>query len=177
MNKFLKYSPLILGGVIGIVMAIYDIPFSIDNIINIFLFSSVLFLIIYTIFLLYIKYKIKLFISNKEVDLNKLEKVISNFPNKQLKCYFMVNLSLGYSIKKDYKKALELLEWIDTSKQNSKMKVTYYNNMALFLYRSGKKEEAKKILEENKELFDKYLADTNVASILRDNIKEINNDK
>lgn len=177
MYKIFKYSPIIIGGIIGLIMAIYDIPLSIDNIVSIFLLASVFFLIVYTFFFLYIKYKIKLFLSNKEVNLKKLEKMINNFPSNQLKCYFMVNLSLGYSIKKDYKKALELLDKIDISKQNNKMKVTYYNNMALFLYNLGEKEKAKIIIEKNKELFDRYLTDINLASILQDTIEKINANK
>lgn len=177
MYKIFKYSPIIIGGIIGLIMAIYDIPLSIDNIVSIFLLASVFFFIVYTFFILYIRYKIKLFLSNKAINLDKLETIISNFPSNQLKCYFIIDLSVGYSIKKDFQKALELLDRLDINKQNKKTKVLYYNNKAYFLYKLGKKEEAKEIIEKNKELFDRYLTDVTIASILQDTIEKINNDK
>lgn len=177
MNKIFKYSPYIIGVIIGVIMVVYKIPISVESIINIFCGAFLLYLIIYSLLYVYIKYRIKLFLTNKISDLDKLEKTINSIPSNQLKYYYIIMLSLGYSVKKDFEKALSLLENIDISKQNSKIKANYFNNKALFLYKVGKKDEAKIVIEANKELFDKYLSDITMASALQDTIETINESK
>lgn len=174
MNIFLKYSSFILGGIIGISMFVFKIPI---NILTLFLISLFIFSVIYIFVYLHIQYKIKLFLSDKEVDLDKLENNILSISNKKLRTYFMINLSVGYSVKKDFEKALYLLEKIDITRQSNKTKVIYYNNMAFFLYKIEKKEEAKDLLEKEKELFEKYLTDITIASILQDTMETVKNNK
>lgn len=75
---------------------------------------------------------------------------------KHLKAFFTVNLSVGYTDKKDYKKALELLESVSSSPMRGELKMVYKLNLCCNYYYDNQGEKARSIYEESLKIFSPF---------------------
>ena len=69
----------------------------------------------------------------------------------------MINIAVGYSDKKDFKKAKKILLEIPEGGLRGINRIIYYNNLAYFHFHLGETKKAIRILEEHREEFDRLL--------------------
>lgn len=78
-----------------------------------------------------------------------------------------MNLSMAYAEKKDYEKALQCLEELDPARMQGELKAAYWANRGLFCLHTGKLEEGRKMLQEQKAILEAYQANPYVAEAVK----------
>jgi len=78
-----------------------------------------------------------------------------------------MNLSMAYAEKKDYEKALQYLEELDPARMQGELRAAYCANRGLFCFHTGKTEEGRKILREQKAILEAYQANPYVAAAVK----------
>jgi hypothetical protein len=164
---------IIIGIILGIMLAVFDVPMTLENYVYLFIIVFIIAYIFYLGQIISVNNKIKKYLSNSKYKINKLEARLYKMKNMNIRIYLLINLSTGYSIKKDYKSALRVLYNIDINKSADRVKVVYYNNLAYFLYKTGDISKASEVLKKNKKLFNKYLTNLQLAPLLIDTMEQI----
>lgn len=73
-----------------------------------------------------------------------------------LRTLFTINLSAGYSEKKEYKRAIELLESVSENPMSGVLKMIYKLNLCCNYYYDNQREKARSIYQESLKIFKAY---------------------
>ncbi len=164
---------ILLGIVLGISLIIFDIPITFGNVMYLCFSLFILIFGFYIFKLIYFNNKFKEYLNRPDYNLSKIEKKLNKMNDSNFKTSILINMSVAYSIKKDYESSLRVLYGVDISKANNRFKVVYYNNLIAFLLKKGDIQKAVKILEEQKKLFNKYLDNIQLAPALLETIERV----
>lgn len=85
--------------------------------------------------------------------INYINQLLQKAKGRYLKTLFTVNLSVGYTDKKEYKKAIELLESVSNNRMYGVLKMVYRLNLCCNYYYNGQGEKAKAIYQESLKIF------------------------
>ncbi len=169
--RIMRY--VVIGVIVGLGFVIFEIPLTFDNIFNLFLISFIVIGGFVLSKILYVNKELKKYLIDSGYSLKKVEEKINKMAEDNLKITLLINISVAYSIKKDYENAIRILDSIDISKKMGRIKVVYYNNLVVFLLKSGQVLESSELLNKNMDLFNKYLTNIQTASFLKHTIEEV----
>ncbi len=85
-----------------------------------------------------------------------VNELLSKAKGRYLKTLFTINLSVGYSDKKEYKKAIALLESVSQSRMHGALKMAYRINLCWNYYFDNQKEKAVSIYQESLKMFKRF---------------------
>ncbi len=101
---------------------------------------------------------LKILLEEKDPDryMEELHKLFEGVKRRNLLVSYYVNLSVAYAEKKEYEKALDCLEKIESDRLRGQFKAAYWANRSLFCFHLGKGEEGRDILQKQGMLLSKY---------------------
>ena len=85
-----------------------------------------------------------------------VNELLAKAKGSYLKTLFTINLSVGYSDKKEYKKAIALLESVSQSRMHAALKMAYRINLCWNYYYDNQREKAVSIYLESSKIFKKF---------------------
>ncbi|MGL4790072.1 MAG: hypothetical protein ACRCW1_01580 [Anaerotignaceae bacterium] len=147
---------------VGIIKALVDIP---DNVFWKTYYAVGMFVVLCAIIFngcYHIKYEkkmqaaIKILDENPEEYINIVSDLLEKSKSRYLHTLFTINLSVGYSDMKDYKKAISLLESVSSLRMLGFLKMIHKLNLCCNYYYDGQEEKAKEIYEKNLKVFIPY---------------------
>ena len=94
--------------------------------------------------------------NNTEEYIKVVEQMLKKAKGRYLHTLLTVNLSVGYTELKDYKKALELLKSVSENRMYGELKMVHKLNLCCNYYYDGQREAAKSIYNENLKIFKSY---------------------
>lgn len=89
---------------------------------------------------------------------------INRVDDESFKAMLMTNLAAGYATMCRYDEASEALKKVDVSKLAESHKAILYNNLAQYAFLTGKIDEARKYVADNKPLLFKYFRTKNMST-------------
>lgn len=97
-------------------------------------------------------------LENKEFDqyIALVQELRQKAKGEYLQTLFTVNLSVGYSAKKDYEKAIALLESVSTNRMYHVLKMCHKLNLCYNYYMTNQREKSKEIYQNSLKLFQQF---------------------
>lgn len=120
-----------------------------------------------------LNYFFKKAVINNNYDLNLLLKSIKKYALSSLKPMYLINLSYLYGEREKYDEAILILSEITPKKLQKKIKISYYNNLIWFNYKSGNVSNAKELLVMHKAILEEGLSDILLNKAISNTIEKV----
>lgn len=102
--------------------------------------------------------------NNPERYIEMCNNYINKVDDDKFKAMLKINSAAGYATQSRYDEAAEVLKSVDISSLAESHRAILYNNLAQYAFLTGKDDEGRKYVEDNRPLLLKYLKNKNMAA-------------